>query len=224
MSTHNHYLLRHAHRPQFQPGEWGHDISITSEGKEAAQEVGRLFSNSQVKTIWTSPIKRCIQTARELREGINLNIPIRHSHLLGDPGFMILNPRVAGQLFRKYNLIEVIELILRGIPVPGFYPLEVGCKKMLKNLLKDKRSSSIWVTHDITICLLASWIFNQKHPEEMMPGFLEGIEFSFSKNGIFAYFKGLKARIDETSLRGVLDSKTKPAFLKSSMNSSNVLS
>lgn len=217
-----HYFIRHAHRGELKG--WGHQVSITAEGRKASEKLGRVFANQEIKAIWTSPVKRCVQSATQIKKGIGTNLSIHSSTLLGDPGFMISNPKLAEESFQTYPLVQLIDLLLAQKPVPGFYPLDVGCKQILACLLKNRGQSQVWITHDINICILACWIFHWKRVEAMLPNFLEGIEFSFSEAGCVAYFKGLRIKIDETRLRGMVDSSKKPAFLNSELNSSSVLS
>lgn len=204
-----HYFIRHAHREDFKPNDWGHDVSITEEGQNASFELGEALAKSGISAVWTSPVKRCIQTGQKIRDAMEADIPIHFSSLLGDPGFMIFDPQSAAHAFRKFKFFELVDLLLGGEKLPGFYPLDISCKKILKEIFGHK-ISAIWVTHDIIICSLACWIFHADRSESMFPEFLEGIEFSFEEEGIYASFKGLRTKIDETQLRGVLCSSTKP--------------
>ena len=181
MFPHKHYFIRHAHRDAFDPNDWGHDISITSQGQESSRQFGRALARSRIETIWTSPIRRCIQTAEEIKKGFGIDVPNYSSSLLGDPGFMILDPKLAENAFQKYQLVEIVELLLGGKSIPGFCSVNIGCSRILRKLSENKHSNQIWVSHDINICILACWVFQRTHSENMMPGFLEGIEFSFDE-------------------------------------------
>ena len=218
------YFIRHAHREEFDSNEWGHEISITSQGKKGARQFGKTLAKSQIKEIWTSPIKRCVQTTEAIKKGIGVDVPIYNSSLLGDPGFMILNPKIAEDAFRKHHLFELIDHLLEGNSVPGFRLVNVGCTLMLRKLFENKQVNRIWISHDINVCILACWIFGCDQSKNMIPKFLEGIEFSFDETGVFAYFKGLRTKIDETILREALESMEKPASLNSELNSLKVRS
>lgn len=224
MPLFKHYFIRHAHRKPFNQGDWGNQVSITLEGQEASRHLGKTLAKSQISMIWTSPVKRCIQTAEEIKNGIGEELPIHSSSLLGDPGFMILNPKIAGKAFQKYQILELIDLLLKEQLVPGFCSAHLGCARALRTLINNKKSHQLWISHDLNICLLACWIFQCDQPEYMMPEFLEGIEFCFDEEDIFANYKGLKTKIDEAILSETLDSMEKPAFLKSDSNSSKVRS
>jgi broad specificity phosphatase PhoE len=214
MQMNKHYLIRHAHRPDFQPGDFGLDVSITTEGRQAAEDLGCQFSDASIEMLWTSPVKRCVQSAVEIRRGMGKDVPIRQSQSLGDPGFLIADATLAKDAFDQHALLELITRILEGRELPGFYPLEVGCQSILKELSDHRDHSSVSISHDINICTLACWIFKVDQPALMMPAFLEGIEFSYHDEGMFADYKGRRTMIDETSLRGIDDSIVRPAFSK----------
>ncbi|KAG6559964.1 hypothetical protein RHABOEDO_000213 [Candidatus Rhabdochlamydia oedothoracis] len=201
-SNYTHYFIRHAHRAPFSLNDWGHEVSITLQGQKRSREFGKQIAQSKVEVIWSSPIKRCIQTAEEIKNGIGVDIPTYQSILLGDPGFMILNPKIAEKAFQNDPLVEIIKCLLDGKSMPGFYSVTVGCDRMLRKLLENKQSNQIWISHDIHVCLLTCYIFKSQNPERMMPTFLEGLTFSFENLGVFAHFRGLRTKIDETSLRG----------------------
>lgn len=201
-AKYTHYFIRHAHRAPFNLNDWGHEAPITLQGKKSSREFGKQLAQSKVEVIWSSPIKRCIQTAEEIKIGIGTDTPTYSSTLLGDPGFMILNPKVAKRAFQNSSLVKIIKCLLNEKPIPGFYSATVGCKRILRKLLENKLSNQIWISHDIHICLLTCYIFKSQNPERMMPTFLEGLTFSFENLGVFAHFRGLRAKIDETSLRG----------------------
>ena len=213
MFPHKHHFIRHAHRNAFESNDWGHNVPIIPFGEKKSEQLGKTLAKSRINAIWTSPIKRCIQTAEKIKIGIGIDIPIHYSSLLGDPGFMISNPQLAESAFHKYKLVELIDLLLREESVPGFYSINTGCVRILKKLLVNAQSEQVWISHDMNICMLACWIFRSNQPENMMPEFLEGIEFSFDETGIFAYFKGLSTKIDETVLRETVFSTENPAFL-----------
>lgn len=210
MAVYKHYFIRHAHRKNFKPNDWGHEVSITAEGQKASQQLGEALAKSKISAIWTSPVRRCVQTAQRIMNGMGTDVPTHYCSLLGDPGFMISDPKIAANAFRNYHLFELVNLLLDGKSLPGFYPLDIGCRRILKELFEYKQSA-IWVTHDIIICCLACWIFHCDRSETMVPEFLEGIEFSFEEKERFASFKGLRTKIDETLLRGTLDSRKKSA-------------
>jgi len=160
MQLFDHLFLRHAHRPPFKQSSWGRNVSITLEGKYASTSLGKhLTSNNLSYCVWSSPIKRCVETAEAIRKGLRSNKEIKKSSLLGDPGFFIQNPDQASVLFKEHSLPNLIDLYLQEKSLPGFFSFEKGCQRMLSALSEKNGSPSIWVTHDICIAVLACFLF-----------------------------------------------------------------
>ncbi len=196
-------FLRHAHRPPFEQSSWGHNVSITPEGKCASTSLGKhLTSNKLSYCIWSSPIKRCVETAEAISRGVGSNKAVKKSSLLGDPGFFIQNPQQAATFFKKYSLPNVIDLYLQEKSLPGFFSVETGCQRMLSVLLEKNASASIWVTHDICVAILACFLFKQTSCKALMPNFLEGIMIKKNKRGWLVSYRGSNTRIEDGVFRG----------------------
>lgn len=198
MHTFEHLFLRHAERPSFKPNSWGHNVSITLKGKQASQEIGKkLSSNNLSYYLWSSPIKRCLETAEVICRGLESNRDVRQSSLLGNPGFFIQNPKKASIIFKEHLLPELIDLYLQEKSLPGFFPFEEGCQRMLLTLIEKNKAPSIWVTHDICVAILACFLFKRVSCEDFIPDFLEGIVIKKDGDGLLASYKGCNTRIDE---------------------------
>lgn len=211
MHNQRHLLIRHAHRPKFAPGDWGNEVSITSEGKAGIEHLGRSLFNSYPTKIFTSPVKRCMETALELRRVFQREIPVVSSTLLGGPGFLVSHLPQAETVFKQHSINQITHLLLSGQTPPGFYPFKVGCAKMLCAILDEKGTSSLSISHDLNIAILGCWLFNTSEYQAMIPDFLEGIEFEFNCRNIVITYRGFKMATDETSLRGKIDSQLSPA-------------
>lgn len=85
-------LLRHSIRPQITEFN---DVSITKEGRILANEFGTLLG-SKFQSIYTSPVKRCVETAQAICEGAQKSLDIKLTKCLGDPGVFIDDNTLAG--------------------------------------------------------------------------------------------------------------------------------
>ncbi|MCB1073579.1 MAG: histidine phosphatase family protein, partial [Chlamydiia bacterium] len=127
MLVFDHLFVRHADRPPFKTNSWGHDVSISLKGKQTSRVMGKqLRSNDLNYDLWSSPIKRCLETAEAIGMGLDWNKEIKQSSLLGNPGFFIRNPEQASIFFEKYHLSQVIDLYLQKKNLPGFFSFEKG--------------------------------------------------------------------------------------------------
>lgn len=212
MHTFDHLFLRHADRPPFKPNSWGHNVSITLKGKQASQSMGKkLRSNNLSYYLWSSPIKRCLETAEAICKGLESNRNIRQSSLLGGPGFFIQNPEKASIIFKEYPLPELIDLYLHEKSLPGFLSVEEGGQRMLLALIEKNDTPSIWVTHDICVAIFACFLFKRVSCEGFIPDFLEGIIIKKDGDGLLASYKGCRTRIDETLFKEKAVSSRNPA-------------
>ncbi len=211
MRDHRYFLIRHAHRPEFAPGDFGNEVSINREGRAATEQLGRSLIDTYPTKIFTSPVKRCMETAVELRKALQTEIPIITSTLLGEPGFLISQLSQAWTVFSQHSVEEIMCFLLRGQVLPGFYHFEVGCAKMLFAILEEKETSSFSISHDLNIAILGCWLFGTSNYQAMMPDFLEGIQFTFNGPNIVITYRDFRIVTDETSLRGRIDSQLKPA-------------
>lgn len=73
------YLIRHG-KPEF-PDERKYcigrtDLPLSEEGRTQIQALGETFAGRRIKKIYTSPLKRCRESAAILRDAIDRSIPI----------------------------------------------------------------------------------------------------------------------------------------------------
>src|SRR5208337_2882987 len=86
-------LIRHAERYKIATGKIGNDVSITSKGIIESRNFGFNLSNCRINSIYSSPVLRCIETAKEISYGASitkLNILTRNK--LRGPGPYIGDP------------------------------------------------------------------------------------------------------------------------------------
>ena len=166
-----HFYIRHAHRLPFAHGDWGNAASITEEGREAAHVLADELYIAQEAKIFTSPVKRCVQTAVEIENASGLESCIETSHLLGDPGFYIHDAKAVSPVFQNHGIVEILEMIVEGHFLPGFFSYEEGCARMLRAIL-DQEEEGISVTHDMNVALLACFIFKDFPSTDFLPEFL----------------------------------------------------
>lgn len=74
----NIFLLRHAQTAWNKVGKvqgWT-DIGLSKEGKEEARKIGEVFKDYSLQAIYSSPLKRAQQTAKEIAKHKNLPITL----------------------------------------------------------------------------------------------------------------------------------------------------
>ena len=66
-------LLRHSVRDRLPPGKIGDTLPITPVGAALGHELGALLG-SRLRTLHTSPLARCVQSAEALRAGAAVDV------------------------------------------------------------------------------------------------------------------------------------------------------
>jgi len=179
-------ILRHAERESIPDGEIGHEVSITKAGVDST----KLFSaglKEPVISIESSPIHRCIQTARLIADmhGIE-SFEITTSTLLGDPGFFISDADLAWKSWQKLGSETVNRHLLIGTEQwPGFRPFEeamaIMTDRIYSTLLDDRHGIAVWVTHDTILAAFASRVLDAPLTLDMWPDFLGSLTVTTGK-------------------------------------------
>ena len=210
---HRHFYIRHAHRLPFPPGDWGNEASITEEGRDEAHAWGKQFQIGKCAKIFTSPVKRCVQTAVEIENSCGLESRIETSHMLGEPGYYIHDAKAVSPIFQNHGIVEILEMIVERRFLPGFFSFEEGCARMLREILNHGTEGAS-VTHDMNVALLACFIFKISPSEELLPYFLEGIVFTFDEKMVQVTYRDLKIITELTSFKEMIDSHSRSACEK----------
>lgn len=155
------YLIRHAEKT---------DSSVHAELTKKGHDDSILFgeklkiNNIKIDLIISSPISRCIQTAQMISKGYG-NIKIEESILLGDPGVFIHNGDLAMEVFKKYKLIDIINMQLSGKVLDGFNKIDAATKKLLSFMEKQK-GNTLYISHDAIITPFINYIGDNNSIEE----------------------------------------------------------
>lgn len=185
-------IIRHAERPAITDGTVGDELSLTEKGKADTLVYAENF-DSEVISIRTSPIARCVQTAQIMANqwGYPLD-EIQTCNKLGDPGFFISDSELAWQNWLEKGAEAVNQYLLSGNEKwPGFLDFDMAIKEMrswIRNtLISSRPGSHIWVTHDTILATLASRLSPNPLSLEQWPGFLGRLEFVLSREGELNY-------------------------------------
>ncbi len=129
--------------------------NLTSKGIDDALNYGKKLKQQGVyfDEIISSPVKRCMQTAEKIIEGLESRINIQKSHLLGEPGMFIINDKKAAKVFDKFTVCEVINMILKKKELLGFLQINEACKPMIDEIqIKIALNKSVlYISHDVII-------------------------------------------------------------------------
>ena len=81
-------LIRHG--PRTSPDIPPLSAMLTQSGIEACQSLGALLHSTPPIRLFSSPVKRCLDTGTYIVEGANWSLPVLPSEMLGDPGPFVI--------------------------------------------------------------------------------------------------------------------------------------
>jgi len=156
------YLIRHAKKLDNSV-----DSKLSKEGLQNSFTYGKNLqvNNIKIDLIISSPMERCLQTAKEIVKGYEKNIKIEKSNLLGDPGIFVNNGDSAMKIFNKYKLVDIINMQLSGKELDGFSRIDTATQKLLL-FMKNNQDNVLYISHDAIITPLVHFIGNINNIEE----------------------------------------------------------
>jgi len=180
-------LLRHSIREEFGAGDIGNDFPITEDGKNIAFELGRFLSG-RLRSLHSSPLLRCVQTAQALREGGGYHLDISEHRFLGDPGVFVLDGALAWSNWEAIGNEGVMRhLASENYALPGMADPERAAQELLRYMLLVMDGSPgvhVFVTHDTILGPVVARLLKQTHEVAKGPLFLEGALFWRSHVGV----------------------------------------
>lgn len=189
-------LLRHAERTPIDLDDYTKKVILTKTGILSSIELGKFLVKYHITKIFSSPIHRCVETAKKILKGADLiNKSIIRENLLGDPGCFVINANLASQQFRKSGTIGTILNFIHKKKLPGFCELSIGASNLLslliQNLPKQDNSLNIFVSHDAIIMPFISNYIKWEFSKQSWHHYLEGLLIFKKKNRIYIKYKGI---------------------------------
>jgi len=169
-------FMRHGNRDKIPEGVFGNEVELNSLGEQRAFEYGQSLQHLNIRHIYTSPVKRCIQTAEHIVRGLSREVPIEISTILGEPGAFVHDGKTAGQNFLKLGMREMYYTLVRREEIEGFRNLNEG-SELLNNFFIEQAKApgvNIYVSHDLLVALYKFHCYNRLHTFEDWVGYLEG--------------------------------------------------
>lgn len=198
-------LVRHAERGEINPNTVGNEEPLTKKGEQDAISFG-AYLKSQVISINSSPIYRCIQTARLIGESAGFKINnIELDNDLGDPGFIITDGEQAWEHWKTKGHHSVNQHLLSGTDSwDGFSDLEQATSSFLHKitcmLKKSPCGTHVWVTHDTVLATFVSRALKTTLALDHWPNFLSFVEIDLDMNKLeMTYFKHWDCKYSKTT-------------------------
>lgn len=185
-------LIRHAERPEIAPDEVGNDVVLTDQGKQDTAHFATTLGENVV-SVMTSPIERCIETAEIIAKEKCYPVGrIEQSKLLGNPGFIIDDGKLAWQQWQTKGHEAVNQHLLSAASaLPGFASFDRAIESFLNQVTKVLSDSPnglhVWVTHDVMLATLASRTLPDKLSLADWPDFLGHLTVTLEDSGELSF-------------------------------------
>ncbi len=169
-------LLRHAEREPISPDNVGHETPLTQWGAFCSYEFG-VHLKGRLKTLRTSPLLRCVQTAEGIRRGAEVDLEIQNDRLLGDPGIFVENPQVAWTNWQKMGNEGVMRhMATADQALPGMVHPDRAARELIRHMLAvsgQRPGVHAFVTHDVLLSATTARVL-EGVAQDQLPQYLEG--------------------------------------------------
>jgi broad specificity phosphatase PhoE len=192
-------LLRHSVRGPLPTDNDGFAVPLTETGVRLARELGQVLG-ARLRSLHSSPLVRCTQTAAALAEGAGVHLPITADHLLGDPGVFVLDAQRAWENWQTLGHEGVMaHLINVEEALPGMARPDAAARFLVQHMLATTHGAPgihVFVTHDSLVAASALRLLGQAIEQYQCPDYLEGAFFWRENNRLhIAYGEQFRAGI-----------------------------
>ncbi len=181
------FLLRHAERLPITPqdADYGAHVNITPTGRQTALATGTFFDKNKSASYFSSPIRRCRETAAAIAEAHGdikfsdyQNIPVIER--LGD--FFVADYEKYLETFQTGFYEAMVQLLKTGTH-PAFIPKREGAEQMLHLIQQNATADyNFFLTHDAWIVPCLHYFCNIECSPQRWINFLSGLMIQIPKN------------------------------------------
>lgn len=193
-------LLRHSVRDQLPAGDVGYTLPITEIGQRLARKLGELL-RGRLRTLRTSPLVRCLQTAESLRAGAGADGSIVTDRLLGDPGVYVIDGGRAWSNWERLGHEGVMRhLVSKAQALPGMARPDEAARFLVHHMLAvagEEPGVHVFVTHDSLVTATAARLLGHPLGSRDFPWYLEGVFFWRDESGLCTAYRDHQAHRPE---------------------------
>lgn len=190
-------LVRHSVRGPLPPGQPGNEVPLLEEGRALARELGGTLG-ARLRSLRTSPVPRCVQTAQELAAGAGVAVPVVDDRMLGDPGAYVLDGAAAWAAWCRLGHEGVMDALVAGEQLEGLAPPFAASRRLVEHLLAQAGAAPgfhVFVTHDSLVTVAAAHCLRRTLPRVEWPGYLEALGLVTNGDGCTARYRAWTAEV-----------------------------
>lgn len=185
-------LLRHSARGPIPDGEPGNDVLLLPEGKALARELGRLVGR-RLRTIHSSPVRRCVETAESLVQGAEAETVIIEDRHLGHPGVYVQEGPAAWHTWQSLGHERVMAHLVAGDHLPGLNDPVPASRRLVAHMRGTagaRPGVHVFVTHDSLVTTAAAHVLGVPLGKADWPWYLEALVIVDAVSAATATYRG----------------------------------
>ena len=184
-------LIRHSARDDIPDRATGIELPLNDLGIRLCRELGRELVG-RVRSSRSSPVLRCVQTAKLLGQAAETDGEVILDKRLGAPGAYVLDEQVAWGNWLAHGNEGVIQHLLSGSgALPGMADPAEAANGLIEHLLECagvEPGLHVFISHDSIVTPTVARAFGQDMPKSHWPEYLDACAFWRKQNGrVVAY-------------------------------------
>ena len=169
-------------------------MELLPEGVELAKKLGACMGKRLV-SLHSSPVIRCVQTAKAFAGGAGVPLKIREDTLLGLHSIYIEDSKKAGALWKEEELghEKILAALVSGKQLDGFADPWPAAEKLVRHMREQSGEIPgihVFVTHDSVVTVTAAWALGRKLVKDDWPKYLESTGFLIDKDRVTVSYRG----------------------------------
>ncbi|QLH74540.1 MAG: histidine phosphatase family protein [Methanomassiliicoccales archaeon] len=195
-------IIRHADRG----GELGqivrNDEGLNETGIRRARELGSRLTRFNMLKAFSSPVGRCVDTAKLISEGFGQGIVPERTELLGMSAPFMVDTKRAYDKMRELGLIGFVDLYVndkidRSIALPCGQGMKMLLSYAIEKIKDMDNGLGLFITHDMIITPPMAYYFGYDFRTKGLVPFLDGIILYRTDNGLVARYDGREIPVSE---------------------------
>ena len=177
-----------------------YDLPLTPAGIVLAEQWGGRL-NRPIKAFYSSPVGRCVDTAKAMSRGAGIELAIEQSTVLVEPGCFVQNIRKVGPLFLQMGPLAFANHHFKEA-MDGILSPKAGAAKLIQHFYQSQQVHAqgdliVHVSHDTILAAFIYHLLQQQHiTEDDWPWMMEGAWLWFDNSTLYWLWRGTQGQVD----------------------------
>ena len=177
-----------------------YDLPLTPQGVLLAEQWGGRL-NRPIKAFYSSPVGRCVDTAKAMSRGAGIELAIEQSTVLVEPGCFVQSIRKVGPLFLQMGPLAFANHHFKEA-MDGILSPKAGAAKLIQHFYQSQQVHAqgdliVHVSHDTILAAFIYHLLQQQHiTEDDWPWMMEGAWLWFDNSTLYWLWRGTQGQVD----------------------------